>query len=654
MIRRACIALGLWLGSAFAADAQEQAPLLHPLFQDHVVLQRDQPIRLWGQATPGEAVRVELSGHRARARADAHGRWAVRMPPLRAGGPHALSVNTDDRRQRVEDVMIGDVWLCSGQSNMELPVWRTLDARAEMASADDPAIRLFTVPQAGSDVPRDAFTGPVQWMRATPEGVRDFSAACYYFARELRRTIDVPMGLISASWGGSRIEAWTSAAALRPLGGYDAQLEVLARHAIDPAGAIRRWGELWQAWWLGQPGVSPGDAPWREDDTGAWRSAPRQLGAWERWGIPELAEFNGMLWYRARVQLTAAQAAQGATLVLGPADEIDTTWVNGRTVGSSYGAGDARRYAVPAGALHAGDNTVVVNVLDTCRDGGLAGPASAHALELADGSRAGLQDWEYRIVPPRIAPPPRAPWQTAAGLSTLHNAMIAPLGAFGLRGALWYQGEANTGEAAHYARLLRALRKDWRRQWRADLPLLIVQLPGYGAPPVQPGESGWAGLREAQRQVAAEDRHSGIAITIDLGDRYDIHPANKQEVARRIARVARHVVYGEDIEAAGPIPAAVTRDGHQLIIEFSSRQPLVAHGADMPIGFELCGDAPARCRYARAELRGRRVVLTEADETTTRVRYCWADNPVCTLFDQDGLPAGPFERAVPRIEGRAR
>ena len=631
-----------------AAQAGDDAqPLLHAMFQDHAVLQRGQPIHVGGRAAPGQEVRVELAGKRARGRADAQGRWNASLPALRAGGPYTLVASAGADTQRVDDVLVGDVWLCSGQSNMELPVWRSLDAAAEIGNAGNDRIHLLTVPKAGSAVARDRFAEPVRWQPVAADSVRDFSAACYFFARELQKTVDVPMGLVSAAWGGSRIQAWISGDALRATAGYRDRLEVLALYADDPVAAASRWGESWMDWWRARDGVVAGDEPWRADYAPGddWHDAPSQLGSWEQWGVPELAAFNGMVWYRTRVRLTAKQAAQDAVLVLGAADETDMTWVNGRGVGSAYDPGAGREYPLPRGLLHEGDNSIVVNVLDTWRAGGLAGPASAYALRLGDGSSVPLdRGWKYRVVAGSDQPPP-APWQSAAGMSTLYNGMIAPIGDFGLRGMLWYQGESNTFEGEHYADLLRALRDDWRARFGARLPLLVVQLPGYGTPASQPGKSGWATLRESQRQVAAEDARTGLAVTIDIGDRYDIHPSNKQEVARRLARVARQVVYGEDLPPSGPVPLSARRDGDAVVVAFGDvTDDLVAYGADGPIGFELCGSVAGSCRYAGAEIRGDDVVLRAANAgSATRVRYGWADSPIVTLFDGAGLPAGPFE-----------
>ncbi len=652
--------LALLLGTLPAAPLRAadttSMPLLGAIFRDHAVLQRDRPIRVWGRASPGADVQLSLDAHRVRARADRDGRWDAQLPALPAGGPHVLTARSGDRTQTVADLLVGDVWLCSGQSNMELPVWRSLDAASELRGASAPTVRLLTVPQAASALPLDTFAGPAPWRRVDADSLRDFSAACFYFARELQKTVDVPMGLVSAAWGGSRIEAWMDADAVRAGGRHDAALDVLALSARDPVAAAARWGELWARWWDANAATTPADQPWRSPDATRtpWREAPAALGAWERWGDPALSSYNGMVWYRTEVTLSAMQAAQDAVLELGAVDETDVTWVNGRAVGSRYDPGAARRYPLPRRLLRAGANEIVINVLDTYGDGGMAAPASAYRLRLGDGSSVALGPWRYRQAAV-AASPPGAPWQSAAGLTTLSNGMIAPLGRYGLRGILWYQGESNTGEADRYPALLRGLAADWRARFGRDTPLLVVQLAGYGAPPTAPGESGWASLREAQRQVVAADPHAALAVTIDIGDRYDIHPPNKQELGRRLARAARALVYGDAMPASGPVPRTVAREGAAVLVQFADAgNGLVAYGASGPVGFELCTDAPGSCRYADALIRGDAVVLQAAlAAPATRVRYGWADKPVVTLFDGTGLPAGPFQLPIPRQEGTA-
>lgn len=650
-----CLSLFV-LASAAQAD---ELPLLHEMFQDHAVLQRGQPIRVWGNAQPNAEVKLSFAGKQARARADAEGNWKAMLPAQKAGGPYTLTASSGAQTQTASDVLVGDVWLCSGQSNMELQVKRTLNSRAEIADADNDRIRLLKVGLKEATAPRAHFQTPVQWQKTTSENVPEFSAACYYFARELQKTVDVPMGLVNSSWGGSRIETWISADGLRKLGGFDEALDVLAQYASDPherqlKSAVANWGKLWADWWRGRPGVAASDEPWNPASTaGEWRDAPKQLGPWEGWGVPELTNFNGMLWYRTTLRLTAEQAAQDAVLELGTVDEVDMTWVNGVGVGSAY-IGEPRKYPLPRGLLQAGDNTLVVNALDTYIYGGITGPSSSRALRFADGSSIPLDGgWRYRIVPNAVGTPPLAPWMSAQGKTTLFNGMIAPLSGFGLRGALWYQGESNAGEAAAYRDLLRSYRDDLRAHFGKDLPLLVVQLANYGAVSTAPGESGWAELREVQRQVVAEDPRSALVVAIDIGDRYDIHPANKQELGRRLARAARNVVYGEKIVQTGPRPTSAKREGDAVVVSFDDvAGKLVAYGYDRPIGFELCGSEVGSCRYASAEIRGdNEVVLRAPVAKPTRVRHAWADSPIVTLFDANGqdqgLPAGPFELAIP-------
>ncbi|HEY6642758.1 sialate O-acetylesterase [Povalibacter sp.] len=646
----------LSLNSALAAS------LLSPLFTDHAVLQRDQPIAVWGHAKAGERVVVSIAGSRAESAADREGRWSVSLPAMSAGGPYTLNATADSGdTRRINDVLIGDVWLCSGQSNMALPVNRALDARSEIANAKNGSIRLLSVPLASSARPQTEFASPVGWQPVTSSTIPEFSAACWYFARELQKTVDVPMGLIAAAWGGSKIEPWISTASLRAHGGYDEVLDILAASVNDPWRASARWGSVWENWWRKQSRTA--SEPWSARAGGDWRKAPAELGPWEEWGDERLASYNGMVWYRTTVSLTPAQAAQSSVLSLGQVDEVDQTWVNERPIGAKasptlsrekravpmIGTQSDRTYRLPPGTLVPGENLIVVNVLDTYATGGLRGPASSRWLKLADGTTIPLdRDWLYQVPPAIDGAPPRAPWENVAGLSVIFNGMIAPLTQFSIRGVAWYQGEANTEAAAAYGPLLERFMADWRTQFRAPLPFLIVQLANYGAPPTQPTQSGWADLREQQRRVVARDTNAGLVIAVDIGERTDIHPANKQEVGRRLARAARHVAFGESVPPSGPRVLDARRQGGRIVVSFADvTGKLVAYSALRPVGFELCGTEKASCRFVDAVLAGERVALDSSTvPDATRVRYCWADSPVCTLFDEAPLPAGPFEIEV--------
>jgi sialate O-acetylesterase len=639
------------LGVAIVSGAAHaEAPLLEAIFTDHAVLQRDRPIEIRGHANAGEEVTVTLSGSTGQARADGAGRWALALSPLAAGGPHTLTARTASREQKVADVLVGDVYLCSGQSNMEIPVRASLNSRAEIAASANARIRQVTIAKTSSTMPRDSFEKPLEWKLATPETTGDFSATCYYFARELQKTVDAPMGLVVSAWGGSKIEPWMSESAIATVKGYETAVSVLGVYRDNPLTAAQMWGSHWGALWRDQPGVTPGLKPWSSARTsaGEWQRAPVDLTPWENWGVPELAKFDGMVWYRARVKLTAAQAKQAATLSLGQIDEVDLTFVNEGAVGSSPCCGE-RNYALPAKHLKAGENLIVVNVLDTYASGGMYGPAEKRVLTLADGTKIPLTGWEYQIAPANISMP-RAPWEPTAGIGMLYNAMIAPLGKYGARGVVWYQGESNTSvpEGKTYESLLRALMADWRHQFDAPLPFLVVQLANYGPMAKTPVESGWALTRDAQRRAVAADGNAGLAVTIDIGNRDDVHPTNKQELGRRLARAARHVVYGEKISASGAQPLTAKRIDSRVVVEFAGIEgALVVYNSKDPSAFELCGAAEGSCRFVSAQLSGDKVSLS-ADEVADpkRVRFCWADSPLCNLYDGAGLPVGPFEIGV--------
>jgi sialate O-acetylesterase len=648
MVQRMAVRLGWTLCAMVVATlAQaEQMPLMAGLFVDRAVLQRDRPIDVYGQASPGEEVTVTLAGVSGRARADAQGRWAAQLAALPAGGPHVLTARAGSRTQSVNDVLLGDVWLCSGQSNMEWPVRSTHDAYNEAALSSNPRIRHVTIPRGSSAAARAGFDAPLEWKVAAPGNTEHFSAVCYYFARELQKSVDVPQGLIAASWGGSRIEPWMSDAALRKHAGYAPALDLLAEYHANRPAAFPRWGEIWQKWWQGQA-VTGGRTPWTSDSEGVWNTAPATLGYWETWGVPELARYDGMVWFRARVNLSAAQARQAARLSLGSVDDVDMTWVNGRVVGNTSGL-EPRVYQLPAKLLKPGENLIAVNVHDFWGEGGLQGAASDRALLLDDGTRIELAGWEYQLAPRGLSWPPPAPWQTLNGVTVLYNAMIAPLGRYGLRGVAWYQGEANGAldDAKRYEALLGGLMSDWRRQFGAPLPFFIVQLASWGALANGPVDSGWARLRDAQRRAVAADGNAGLAVTIDIGDRIDIHPLNKQDVGKRLARAARHVVYSEKVSPSGAQPQSARRVTEGVLVSLGGHDgELRVIGAKDPSGFELCAATQDSCRFVRAETRaGGEVLLSDAAAANaTRVRFCWADSPLCNLFDTTGLPVGPFE-----------
>jgi sialate O-acetylesterase len=554
-----------------------RSSLLHEVFRDHAVLQRDKSIAVWGQAVGDEVVTLSLQPSltapaiaTVRAQADPTGRWNAILPPLAAGGPFVLTAQgSSGTRQSAHDVLIGDVFLCSGQSNMEMSVLRAANSDTEIKNSANDTIRLLSIDHDISPTPLETFRKPVAWKRAAPETVPDWSAVCFFFARELQADTHVPIGLVQSAWSGANIRPWMSAPALQALG-FESGVSLLNLYAREPATAQSEFAGQWEQWWRSKTGDRRGAEPWsvRLPTTPAdWRTAPPGLGDWRNWGRPELASFTGGVWYRTRIALNAAQAKSAVTLSLGAINQVDETWINGHALGNTFGYETERTYAVPPGVLHAGDNVLVVNVVTTYGAGGLLGDGAKRALHLAGGQSIPLDGaWQYRIVPAAVGSPPRTPWESVGGLSTIYNAMVAPLGPYGLRGVLWYQGESNTGEAQTYRSLLEALMADWRHQFGADLPFLIVQLPNYGPPVITPAESGWAQVREAERLAVANDPHAGLAVAIDIGDPHNLHPTNKQDVGKRLARAARHVIFGDSIPPSGPTAVSATRGADGIAI----------------------------------------------------------------------------------------
>lgn len=645
----ACVLAGALIASETSfAVAQTARPLLNAMFQDHAVIQRDRPVIVWGAAQAGESLTVEFNGASASATADPTGAWRATLPPAASGGPYRLTVRArSGSTQTISDVLVGDVFLCSGQSNMAMAVRGTLNAEAEIARSANDRIRLMTVGRDSSAAPLHEFRSPVSWSTATPETVAPFSAACFYFARDLQREIDVPIGLINASWGGSRIEPWISAAGYRSLGGRDASLSLLDLYARDPALAYRKLGENWQAWWLAA--TKGASRPWLVDANQGWRAAPEPMRSWKTWGTAETASLDGMVWFRRSVKLSTAQAATaGARISLGAIDEIDQTWINGKAIGNSFGWGTDRTYDIPRDVLRSGVNTVVVNVLSTYDAGGMTGPAEKMALHFSNGATVPLGgDWTYSLAPKGLGDAPQAPWESIVGLTTLYNAMIAPIGEYAVRAALWYQGESNTGAAGEYQALLSALMADWRRQFGEALPFLIVQLPNFGRAPAAPTASGWADLREAQRRTVEADGNAGLVVTIDVGDRDELHPQNKQAVGRRLAHAAMNVIYGSAKHPSGPMARSARKDGNSIVVTFAdSPNKLVAYSSAGPMAVEICGERQASCRYATAAVRDAGLVVIADGASATRIRYCWGDGPVCNLYDTAGMPAAPFELSI--------
>lgn len=631
---------------------EDQAHGEHParfsrVFSDHMVLQRQQPIHLWGRAQPGSELTVSLADQSRITRADADGNWQTDLRAMPEGGPYHLSLQgAEGEAQLVSDVLIGDVWLCSGQSNMEVTMGKVNQSHAEPSSSPG-TIRVMNVPQDSRVTPQPDFAEVPGWQVANDESIGNFSALCYLLAYELQKTNDIPFGLVKAAWGGAGIKTWIGAQELEVTGRYKQSLELLRTYANDEEMAIGQFGRTWEDWWA-RTYPSAGE-PWNEsaEEMSGWKAAPGVMGNWRKYEDPSLADHLGMVWFRKSFDLNGVQAEQGSVLALGGIDEVDYLWINGSFIGSTFGYGTERFYRVPPGIFRTGANTITVNVLNTWDAGGMVGPNDHVKLEFDDGQTMALgYDWFYRKVPSEISGPPRVPWESLGGLTGLSNAMIAPLDGLKLAGAIWYQGETDAGDPGPYEQLLTALTADWRGRFSSSLPILVVQLPRFGKLPVKPGESGWAAIRDAQRRVAISQPATGLVVSLDTGDFRNLHPPDKRVIGQRAADVARALVYGQaGIITDGLSPTAVFRQGNEVVVDFDPAiDQLAVVSAKTPAAFELCGEGPDSCAYADARIEGNRIWLTTQEVgRATRVRHCWADAPVCNLYGASGLPVSSFE-----------
>ena len=635
--------LAVWMCAMGRADVR-----LPAVVSDHMVLQRDSDVTIWGWADPGERVSVETGWHTGATEttADADGRWRVTVHTTAAGGPNTITV-TGNNVLTLRDVLLGEVWICSGQSNMEWSFAHGVqDGDRERAAADYPHIRLFGVNRKLADEPQEDCQG--QWQVCTPESVLDFSAVGYLFGREIHKELNVPVGLIAADWGGTVSEAWTSAEALARYGGFDDRLKQLADERAAPGTIERERDRAVKNWWdsLAQNDTGSGSAGWMRADF--------DDADWPEMTLPTrpqsdgLGDFDGVIWFRRSFDAPADWADRSLLLTLGAIDDMDTAWINGQRVGGTERAGahqEAREYTVPAGVVRTGHNVIAVRVVDTGGPGGFFGQPAQLAFRPADGESsqpvALAGQWRYHVGA-RTSRLPPWPWQYtlhANWPSVLYNGMIAPLTPFAIRGAIWYQGEANCARAMQYQTLFPALIQDWRQRWNCgDFPFYFVQI----APFRYQGDTGnAAALRDAQRRALAVP-NTGMAVTMDIGNPDNIHPRNKQDVGHRLALWALAKTYGRSgLVYSGPLYRSMDIEESRIRLYFDHTDGGLK--ADGPLTHFLIAGGTRDFAPAHAKIDGDTVVVwSEAIADPIAVRYAWgaADEP--SLANGAGLPAACF------------
>ena len=624
--------------------AGEERPFVHQLFNDHMVFPRDIEAPVWGWCEPGKEVTVAMGNKSAKAVAGADGRWQVKIGPFGAGGPHELKI-TGPKEQIVKDVLIGDVWICSGQSNMEWDVNSSNNPQDEIAKANHPKIRLFYVPKRISTEPQSLVSA--DWKVCSPESVPGFSAVGYFFGRLLHEQTGIPIGLINSNWGGTVAEAWTSAGALKTMDDFKGAVEDFERMAKNGQDDFE---QIIAEWWKKNDPGSVGGLGFADPnvDVNGWKTM-NLPGLWEGQGLPD---FDGIVWFRRDFELPENWTDKDVKLHLGPIDDRDTTWVNGSKVGEMNDWNNDRVYKVPKKLLKAGRNTIAIRVLDTGGGGGFHGRPEQLKLERDGGDPVALTgEWRWNATKPlgEVAQPPSRLDNNPNGITVLSNGMISCLEPFAIKGAIWYQGESNAGRAAQYRRLLPTMIKDWRQRFGVgDFPFYIVQLANFMDTTTDPVQSGWAELREAQLWTAMNVPNCGIAVITDIGDAKDIHPRNKQDVGKRLALEALAKTYGKQIVHQGPLYKEMKVEGNAVRLVFDHVGGGLEQRGDKLAGFAIAG-ADGKFVHGEARIDGANVIVTGGGiDQPTAVRYGWANNPPATLFNKDGLPASPFRTDAPK------
>ena len=626
----------------FVATTNAQLEIC-PLFSDHAVLQRNQPIKIWGWAHPRTEVVLVFKGRTYMAAPDGTGKWTMVLPAMKAGGPYEMEINAGPDKINLKDILIGDVWLCSGQSNMEWVVSNTNNAEKEIATANDNKIRHFKVPRSFSEKPGVKLAGG-EWQKTNSENVGDFTAVGYYFAKEIRKVHDVPIGLLNSSWGGSRIEPWMSA------GSLDLEnVESIVAERMEKAKAER---EKWQQdIILKSPGVSikergmiNGEAIWAATDLndGNWTMV-EVPGLWEDRGY---AGFDGLAWYRTEFNLTKNEIENKIEIGLGKIDDSDITYVNGQRVGFTAMAWDKERiYEVPAEYLKEGKNILAVRVEDTGGAGGIYGTDDLLFIKTNSRQFDFPKIWKFKLDAFLNSEINFIAHHTP---TLLYNKMIYPIIDFPIKGALWYQGESNAEnkeDAFIYRKLFADMIRLWRADWNiGDFPFLYVQLANFMEAPEKPAESNWAILRESQTEVLKE-KNTGQVVIIDIGEADDIHPRNKQDVGLRLSYAARKLGYGEGINYSSPMYKSHEINEGKIIISFDHIGDglIVKNKYGHVNGFAIAG-GDGKFEWANAILENNKItVWNDEIHTPKYIRYGWADNPDdLNLYNSDGLPVCPF------------
>lgn len=613
---------------------------LPKIFGDHMVLQRDKPITIWGWAAPKEKITIQLNKQSKSVVTGKNGEWRISLGPEGAGGPFQLIVKGKNTIT-ISDILIGEVWLCSGQSNMEWTVLNSLNPAEEIRKANYPTIRHIKIPNTVASEPQHDIPNG-DWKICTPSNAGEFSAVGYFFARELTRELNVPVGLINSSWGGTHSETWTSRVAFENSDEFKNMIKDMPKINLDSlarrkeAEAIRKIQDM--------------QGPLTLTDINDWKNDTYNDRSWRKLKIPglwegqELGEFDGVVWIRKDFELKRQDINKSATLELAMIDDSDDTFVNGTKVGSMVQRWNEKRtYVIPEGILKEGRNVIAIRIDDTGGGGGVHGDPSLISLRIGNTTVPLAGQWNYRVE--SIAKGAGAVGPNSYP-TLLFNAMINPILPFGIRGALWYQGESNAGRSYQYRKAFPLMITDWRKHFgQGDFPFYFVQLATYNSNNGNSENgSGWAELREAQSMTLSLP-NTGMAVATDIGDVWDIHPKNKQDVGKRLAAIALSRTYGKNQIDGGPVYKSMVTDGNRVILTFDNVGGglMVKDRYGYVKGFEVAGN-DKNFHYAKASIEANKIVVyCEQVKDPIAVRYGWADDASdCNLYNAEGFPASPF------------
>jgi sialate O-acetylesterase len=633
----------------FAHTASIGKVVLPEMFASNMVLQQKTQTQLWGKAGASKMVTIITSWNKKsyKVKADVNGDWKVKIATPGFGGPYTIDFN-DGELLTLDNILIGEVWLCSGQSNMEFPVvgWgKVNNYEKEVAEADYPQIRLLHVKLVASALPLNeagVYTG--SWASCSPQSIPEFSAVAYFYARKIYQERHIPIGLIDATWGGTVAEAWTSTMALKTMPDFVAAVAKIEALPVDPAIMRKQFQEA----------TARIDSIRMAKDAGYKNGQPvfaavgfeatdwKEMNLPTYWETAGLTNFDGIVWFRKKINIPATWVGHDITFNLGTVNDDDLTFFNGTEVGKTSGWNKVRTYTIPAALIKEGENVIAVRVKDNDGSGGIYGKPEGLNISYA-GEKIDLAGiWSYKIgLSKTELPDGPTPIDGPNRASVLYNAMINPFIKVAIKGVIWYQGESNSARAWQYRTLFPLMITDWRKKWGiGDFPFYFVQLANFTDSKANPTESDWAELREAQLKTLALP-NTGMAVAVDIGDAKTIHPKNKQEVGLRLALISLAKTYGDTVEYSGPLFKDAEVEGNRIRLSFTHAKGLNAANGELK-GFAIAG-SDKKYHWATATIEGNEVLVSCPDvPNPLTVRYAWDTNPVCNLYNSASLPASPF------------